>query len=111
MKRASEIISEIYKKYLPIVKKLGITLDIDFPDTTLTFREHERVSKDLDKSVRSAVKRSKNGRISISVRPGQITVKDDGTILSKATCDLLSSEHVKVKSHVGFGTTVIIKLS
>ena len=109
MKRATEIINDIYQKYFPIVKKLGITLDIDFPDTTLTFREHERISKDLDKSVRSAVKRSKTGRISISVRPGQITVTDNGTILSKTTCDLLSSEHVKVKSRVGFGTSVVIK--
>lgn len=109
MKRATELISDIYKKYSPIVKKLGVTLDIDFPDTTLTIREHERVEKSLDKSMRSAVKRSKKGRIAISVRPGSITVTDDGTILSKSACELLSSEHVKVKSHVGFGTKVEIK--
>ena len=89
--------------------KHGITLDIDFPDTTITFHEHERIAKNLDKTVRSAVKRSKNGRISISIRPGQITVNDNGTVLSKTTCDLLSSEHVKVKSRVGFGTSVVIK--
>ena len=109
--RVTEIISEAYQKYLPIVKKLGLTLDIDFPDTTLTIHEHERVRKDLDKTLRSAVKRStpKNGRISITVRPGEIIITDNGTILSKTTCDLLSSEHVKVTSRVGFGTKAVIK--
>ena len=110
MERVSEIINKIYLKYLPIVKKLGITLDIDFPDTTLTIREKERVERDIDKTVRSAVSRTKNnGRIVIIVRPGKIIVTDNGTILSKTTCELLSTEHVEVKSRVGFGTTVTIK--
>lgn len=110
MERVSEIINKIYLKYLPIVKKLGITLDVDFPDTTLTIREKERVERDIDKTVRSAVSRTKNnGRIVITVRPGKIIVTDNGTILSKTTCELLSTEHVEVKSRVGFGTTVTIK--
>ena len=108
MFRISEIIENLYQKYLPIVKKLGVSLDVDFPDTTLTIREKEKVEKALDKSLRSAVKRHRNGRISIIVRPGKIIVKDDGTILSKTTCDLLTTEHVTVKSRVGFGTTVTI---
>jgi signal transduction histidine kinase len=109
MARLSEIIENIYQKYFPIVKKLGVSLDIDFPDTTLTIHEKERVEKDLDKSMRSAVKRSRKGRISIIVRPGKIVVQDDGTILSKTTCKLLSTEHISVKSRVGFGTTVTIR--
>lgn len=108
MVKISEIIETLYQKYFPIVKKLGVSLDVDFPDTTLTIRERERVEKDLDKSLRSAVKRSRHGRISIVIRPGKIIVKDDGTILSKSACDLLTTEHVKVKSRVGFGTTVTI---
>lgn len=112
MERVSDIITKIYQKYFPIVKKLGITLDVDFPDTTLTIREKARIEAHLDKSMRSAVSRSKNAqnpRITISVRPGKITVTDNGTIISKPTRDLLSSEHVKVKSRVGFGTTVTIE--
>ena len=108
MVRISEIIETIYQKYLPIVKKLGVSLDIDFPDTTLTIRERDRVEKDLDKSLRSAVKRSRHGNITIVIRPGAIIVKDNGTVLSKRTCELISSEHVSVKSRVGFGTTVTI---
>lgn len=109
MERISDVINNLYQKYLPIVKKFGITLDIDFPDTTLTIRERARVERDLDQSLRSAVDRSKNGRIAISIRPGKIVVADNGTILSKTTCELLSTEHVKVKSRVGFGTTVTIQ--
>lgn len=109
MERIADTINKIYLKYLPIVKKLGISLDIDFPDTTLTISEKTRVEKDLEKSLKSAVSRSRGGRITITVRPGKIIVADNGTTLSKTTCELLSSEHVKVKSRVGFGTTVTIQ--
>ena len=110
MERISETINKIYLKYLPIVKRVGVTLDVDFPDTTLTIREKERVERDLDKTMESAVKRAKNnGRIVIQVRKGKIIIKDNGTILSKTTCDLLSTEHVKVESRLGFGTTVTIQ--
>ena len=109
MERIAETINKIYQKYLPLVKKMGITLDIDFPDTTLTIRERARVERALDQSVKSAIDRTKHGRVSISVRPGKIIVSDNGTTLSKTACDLLSTEHVKVKSRVGFGTTVTIQ--
>ena len=63
MDRIADTINKIYQKYLPIVKKLGITLDIDFPDTTLTIRERERIERDLDKTMKSAVDRTRHGRI------------------------------------------------
>lgn len=109
MERASDIITKIYQKYSPIVKKLGVSLDIDFPDTTITIGEKARVEKELEKSLKNAVARSRGGRIVVAVRPGKITVTDDGTTLSRAACELLSSKHVKVKSRVGFGTTVTIQ--
>lgn len=109
MERIADTINNIYQKYLPIVKKLGVSLDIDFPDTTITIGNKTRIEKELDKSVKNAVARNCGGRIIISVRPGQITVTDDGTTLSKTACKLLSSEHVKVKSRVGFGTVVTIE--
>lgn len=112
MERITDVVNKIYQKYLPIVKKLGVSLDIDFPDTTLTIGEKskkERVEKALDKSIKNAVSRARGGRITISVRPGKIIVTDDGTTLSKTTCKLLTTEHVKVKSRVGFGTTVTIQ--
>lgn len=109
MKRASEIVSNIYKKYLPKVKAVGVTLDVDFPDTTLFIEDSERLEKDLDKSVKSAISRTKSGQIKITVKNGKFTVSDTGLTLSKSACDLLTTEHVKVKSRVGFGTTVTIK--
>lgn len=108
MENIAETINKIYQKYLPIVKKLGVSLDVDFPDTTLTIGGKEHIEKALDKSVKSAVSRSRGGHITITVRPGKIIVKDNGTTLSKAACKLLTTEHVEVKSRVGFGTTVTI---
>ena len=112
MERLSDTINEIYRKYLPIVQKHGITLNLDFPDTTITIHEKsekERLKKALDRTLKSATSRTKSGCITISVRPGKIIVSDSGTILSKSACDLLSGEHIEVKSRVGFGTTVTIK--
>ncbi len=109
MKRASEIVGNIYQKYLPKVKAVGITLDVDFPDTTLIIEDSERLEKDLEKSVKSAIARTKSGQIKIAIKNGKFTVSDTGLTLSKSTCDALSTEHIKVKSRVGFGTTITIK--
>ncbi len=112
MERVSEVINNIYQKYLPIAKQFGITLDLDFPDITLTVHEKERIKESVDKHMRLAVDRSKNtknARIIIAVRPGKITITDNGTTFSKSTSELISSEHIKVKSRVGFGTTVTIE--
>lgn len=109
MERISDTITKVYQKYSPIVKKLDVSLDIDFPDTTIKIGEKARVEKELEKSLKNAVSRSRGGRIVVAVRPGKITVTDDGTTLSKAACELLTTEHVKVKSRVGFGTVVTIE--
>ncbi len=109
MKRASEIVSAIYQKYLPKVKAVGITLDVDFPDTTLFVEDGERIEKDLEKSIKSAIARTKSGQIKITMKKGKFTISDTGHTLSKSTCDALSTEHIKVKSRVGFGTTVTIQ--
>ncbi len=102
------VINEIYLKYLPAVKKLGGAFDIDFPDTTLILNEEARTKKSLEIAIKNAIKRNHGDKITITVRPGKITVSDQGEILSKKECELLSSEFVKVKSRIGFGTTVTI---
>ena len=108
MERASDIITKIYQKYLPIAEKLGVSLDIDFPDTTLMVDKKSHIEKELDKSLKNAVSRARGGYISIAVRPGKIIITDNGAALSKAACERLSTEHVMVKSRVGFGTTATI---
>lgn len=109
MKRALEIVNNIYQKYLPKVKEVGIVFDIDFPDTTLLVEDAERLEEDLEKTVRSAIKRTKKGQIKITIKKGKFIVSDTGLILSKSACESLSTEHITVKSRVGFGTTVTIK--
>ena len=114
MERILETINNVYQKYLPITKKQGILLDIDFPDTTITINENssKRVERDLDKIMRSAVSRSKSGdQIKIIVRKNSITISDNGTILSPSTCKLLISDFVTVKSRVGFGTSFQIDIT
>lgn len=108
MYRLSIIIDEIYLKYLPLAEKMGITLNLDFPDPTVKTDKTDKVRKELDKSMKSALSRTIKGEIKIEVKKGKITVTDSGTTLSKEACAVLSNEHVTVKSKVGFGTTVTI---
>lgn len=109
MERISDTISEICKSYLPKIRAVGISFDLDFPDTTITVENKNRVKDNLEKSMKSAIKRSKNGRIKLTVKKGEIILEDTGTIIDKATCKKLTSEHFIVKSRVGFGTTFTIK--
>lgn len=110
MYRLSFVISEIYNKYLPLAEKAGISLNLDFPDTTQKIKEPSRVKKHLDTHVDSALKRTLKGEICIEVKKGCVIVRDTGTVLSKPMIEMLSNEHVKVSSRVGFGTTVTISL-
>ena len=109
MEKISDTISSICKNYLPKIKAVGITFDLDFPDTTITVENKKRVEENLHKSMKSAISRSKNGSIKLTVKKGEITLQDTGTIIDKATCKKLTSEHFIVKSRVGFGTTFTIK--
>lgn len=108
MFRLSIVINEIYLKYLPLAEKMGITLNLDFPDPTIKIDKTENVRKELDKSVKSALGRTIRGEIKIEVKKGKIIVTDSGTTLSKEACAALSSKHVIIKSRVGFGTTATI---
>lgn len=108
MYRLSFVIHEIYNKYLPLAEKAGISLNLDFPDPTIKVKEPSKVKDKLDKHVDSALKRTLKGEISINVHRGKIIIKDTGTVLSGPMITLLTSEHVSVKSKVGFGTTVTI---
>jgi signal transduction histidine kinase len=109
MAKVSEIVSKICKKYMPRIREVGISFDLDFPDTTITIENHERVEKDLDRSMKSAIKRTPNGHITLSIKKGEIIISDTGTVVDKTTCKKYTTEHFIVKSRVGFGTTVTIK--
>lgn len=109
MYRLSLIIDEIYLKYLPLAKRAGLTLNLDFPDPTLKIAQGEKVKKGLEKSLKTMLKKSFKGEITIRVTQDGIEIEDSGTVLSKTACLLLSNDFLTVKSKVGFGTTVVIK--
>lgn len=110
MYRLSLIISEIYNKYLPLAEKDGIILNLDFSDTTKQISDPDRVKKDLENHLSSALQRSDQGEVTISVDKAAISVTDTGTTLSPSVCALLSNRFIDVSSRVGFGTTVKIFL-
>lgn len=108
MYRLSLIISEIYNKYLPLAQKDGISLNLDFSDTTKEISNPEQIKKYLDENLSSTLKRSDKGDVTINVNSSAIIITDTGTTLSKAACALLSNRYIDVASRVGFGTTVKI---
>lgn len=110
MYRLSLIISEVYRQFLPLAEKGKICLNLNFSDTTQEVSDSDEIRQALERALDSAFERSDRGEISISVDRSAITITDQGTILSKAACALLSKGRVQVKSRVGFGTTVHIAL-
>lgn len=111
MYRLSLIINEVYLKYLPLAEKVGITLNLDFPDTTTEIEKEksERVKLSIDKSLRSAIKTSLKGEIKIEVLKNKIVISDSGTVLSEAARKVLEAMNLEVKTKIGFGTTVTIR--
>lgn len=110
MYRLSLIISEIYNKFLPLTEKGGVSLNLDFSDTTKEVSNPEEIRQALEQALDSAFQRTDRGDISITVNNSEIVITDQGTILSKTVCTLLSHGRVRVKSRVGFGTDVHIAL-
>lgn len=111
MYRISIIIGEIYSKYLPFAEKNKITLNLDISDPAFTVNEAEKLKDQLDKHLKSALKRSPSGEITIALHDKILSITDNGTILSKPICRLLSHGRINVTSRVGFGTTVNIDLN
>lgn len=110
MSRLSSIIGELYNKYLPLVENTQVQLNLDFPNTTQEVDEPEIIKASLDAQLQSALSRTKKGKITIAVRDHAIIISDSDTVLSKPVCAMLSSDNTEVKSRVGFGTTIKIKL-
>lgn len=111
MARIAVIISEIYTKYLPLAEKASIRLDLDVRDAGAEVDDEETLKTELEEHLKSALKRTTDGEIKISVQKHKIILKDSGTTLSPTACALLSRGRIKVKSRVGFGTSVEINFS
>lgn len=110
MGKLSTVINELYQKYQPLASAAKIKLNLDIRSDE-TVDDEKALSADLEKQLDSALKRAPQGQIKISVQDKKVTISDNGTILSKPICELLSSDRVQVKSRVGFGTKVSINLN
>ncbi len=117
MYRLSIILTEVLQKYLPLLEKGEIEFNLDFKDTTKTISNPDELRAQLDIQLGSALKRtsSKSSKpaknaINIAVEDHKIKITDTGTVLSPTACALLSSSRIRVKSRIGFGTTVEIPL-
>lgn len=109
MEKVYETIVEIIKNYLPKIKAVGISFDLDFPDTTITVESKERIKKGIEKGLKTSISRSKNGKVKLTIKKDGVVLSDTGMVIDKTTCKKLSTEHFIVKSRVGFGTTFTIK--
>ena len=103
MEKIYEVVVDIIKNYLPKIKAVGISFDLDFPDTTITVENKERIKKGLEKGLKTSISRSKNGTLKLTIKKSGIILSDTGMVIDKTT------EHFIVKSRVGFGTTFTIK--
>lgn len=110
MYRISLLISEVYNQFLPLAESNGIRLNLDIVDPDIVTEELSSIKTDIEKTMASAVDRTSQGEITIQVTPEAIIVSDTGTTLSRPVCELLSNQYIDVKSRVGFGTKVSIKL-
>lgn len=110
MYRISAIIEEAFARFLPLAEKRGVGFDIDFPDPTMRIARPSLVRKPLFEQLPLAVERAEK-RVSLAVTRTGVIIRDDGVALSPvAVKELCSDENVLVKSRVGFGTEVKIKL-
>lgn len=109
MSKLSEVVGKLYQKYQPIASATKIQLNLDIREDSDV--DDETISQDLEKQIDSALQRAKQGKVNISIQNKEIIISDTGTVLSKPLCQLLSNERTEVKSRVGFGTKVKIKLS
>lgn len=110
MYRISLIISEVYQKYLPLAEQNRIQLNLDLGESTAETDNPKEIQQELEKHLDSALQRSNQGEITVSIKGSEIMITDTGTTLSHPVCALLSKGRVTVKSRVGFGTSVIIDL-
>ena len=116
MYRLSTIIEGAFGACLELAEACGVALDLDFPDPTKRVERPSKIRQALEKNLQAAVERAAQTVI-LSVKPGWLSIKDDGEVLTPAElaeiqtgADEPSAGDVEAKSRVGFGTEVKIRL-
>ena len=112
MYRLSAIIEEIFNKYAKLAEKRGVSFDLDFPDMTKRIERPSLVRRPLEVLLPGAIERAVK-KVSLKVFPDYIQIRDDGVALLPSVLDEIRGgfENVLVKSRVGFGTEIRIKMA
>ena len=116
MKKISDILMPLYNKYLPECEERKISLNLDLPDPTIPVDDPKELEKTLKKLIKDATKRiGKKGSITIGARKGikyaiVLAVKDTGPALTSEERENLEAENTEVRSRMGYGTTITIKI-
>lgn len=111
MYRLSTIIEEVYQKYAPLAEKRGVRFNLDFPDLTRRVERPSLVRKPLEALMPGAVARAEK-EVSLAVMRDHVVVRDDGVALMPEVLKEMREgfENVAVRSRVGFGTEIRIKI-
>ncbi len=104
----SELVRELLGTYQPLLKDKNLTLTSDIEDGCIVATRRERVTEILDNLVSNAAKYNvRNGKISVTLRGGKLTVADTGIGIAREELPHVFSRFYTVdKSHgenVGFG--------
>lgn len=121
MVKLSAIINPIYREYTPLLRRIGLILDLDLKNPTTPVNDPDALQFELkkyldlaltpDKDLAGAL-RSTPGRIVISDQPAHcLSVKDTSLVISPTQRQALTSKSTSVKSRLGFGTTFTISIS
>ncbi|MBR3220401.1 hypothetical protein IKF76_00840 [Candidatus Saccharibacteria bacterium] len=111
MTKLADIIEPIYREYTPVLQRSKITLDLDLENPILEIKNPATPVAEIKKYLEFvAVSGNRQGNIVISNRGKTVFIKDTTTVLSPEQRQSFTSDITSVKSRVGFGTTLSIKL-
>ncbi|MFV0485274.1 MAG: hypothetical protein ACK5MU_03575 [Candidatus Saccharimonadales bacterium] len=118
MTKISDTLMPLYNKLLPKCEEQKISLNLDLPDPTIPVEDAKALEKLTKKLIKDAAARiGKKGTITVGVKKGVkypviITIKDSGTALTREERETLEAdENVTVRSRMGYGTTITVKIS
>lgn len=115
MNKFVQTIHNLYNKVLPIAQNSGVELNLDYSDPASLDIDVEtddpELKAELEEELKNAITRTNSGSVKLRVSNGVVTISDTGTVLSRPLCESLSHGRVKVKSRVGFGTSIDISLA
>jgi signal transduction histidine kinase len=110
MVKISEIMVPIYNAALPVCERRGLKLNLDLPDPTI--KVDAGVKKILQSLLKAAMKRTKEGAITMGARREgdkvEVWVRDSGEALTRKECEDMADEMTEVRSRYGYGTTVTV---